>query len=109
MEYCTVDSRADAKLSILVRPISVKKRSKYCEENPGEFAVQRSLEDYPCSNLRSCIFHDCDVKSLPSRNSLARIVTRFMGSKTSALTVSNFNVYFNIKNLYFDFYPYELF
>ncbi len=65
MEYCTVDFIANATLSIIVRPVSVRHIYKYYGGNPGEFEVQRMLENYPCSNIRSCIFH-CDVKSWPS-------------------------------------------
>ena len=87
--YCTVDSIANAKVSILDRPMSVVKRSRYYGGSPSRgFAVQRTLEDYSSSNLKPCFFHDGDVKSWPSRNSPSRIEPGSMGSKTSALTFS---------------------
>ena len=87
MEYCTLDSIANAKVSILVRPMSVVNRSRYYGGSPSRgFAVQRTLEDYSGSNFQPCFFHDGDIKSWPSRNSPSRIEPGSMGSKTSALT-----------------------
>ncbi len=74
VEYCTIDSIVNAKVSILVRLKSVVKRSTYYGGSPSRrFAVLRTLEDYSGSNLQPCFFHDGDVKSWPSRNSPARI------------------------------------
>ncbi len=55
---------------------------------PRGFSVQRTLEDYSSSNLQSCKFHDCDIKSWSSRNSPSRIEHGSTNSKTSALTIS---------------------
>ena len=52
----SVDSIANAKVSILVRPMSVVKRSRYYGGSPSRgFAVQRTLEDYSGSNLQPFI------------------------------------------------------
>ncbi len=68
VEYCTVDSIANANVSILVRQMS--KRSRYYGGSPSRgFAVQRTLEDYSGSNIQLCLFHDGDVESWPLRNS----------------------------------------
>jgi hypothetical protein len=89
VEYWLVDSIANAKVTILVRPMSVVERSRYYGGSPSRgFAVQRTLEDYSGSNLQPCFFHDGNVKSCPSRNYPSRIEPGSMGSKTSALTLS---------------------
>ena len=94
VEYCTVDYIANAKVSILVRQMSVVERSRYYGGSPSRgFVVQRMLEDYSGSNLQSCFFHDGDVKSWSSRNSLSRIDPGHVGSKTSTLTFITCLVY----------------
>ena len=85
MEYCTVDFISDVKVPIVVRPMSAFAeirvlRREFLEDSQSNVR----FEDHSGSNLQSCIFHDCDVKSWPSRNSLARIEPESLGSKTSA-------------------------
>jgi len=65
VEYCTVDSIANTKVSILVRPMSafveiwVLRR-----ESLGDSQFNVRFEVHSGSNLQSCIFHDCEVKRM---------------------------------------------
>ncbi len=88
MEPCTVDSIANAKVFILVRPMSAFVEIRVLRrEFLGDSKSNVRFENHSGSNLQSCIIHDCDVNSWPSKNSLARIEPRTSGSKTNALTI----------------------
>ncbi len=88
VEYCTVDSIANAKVSILVCPMSAFEEIQALRrEFLGHSQPNERFENYSGSKLLFFFFHDCDVKSCPSRNSLARIELGSLGSKTSALTI----------------------
>jgi len=105
VEYCTLDSIANAKVSILVRPMSVVNRSRYYGGSPSRgFVVQRTLEDYYGSNLQPCFIHDGDVNLWPSRNSPSRIEPGSVGSKTRALTFITYLVLM-IRTLVLKCYP----
>jgi len=94
VEYWTVDYIANVKASILARPMSVVKRSRYYGGSLSRgFAFQRTLEDFFGSNLQPCFFHDGDVKSWPSRNSLSRIEPGSIVFKTSDITFITCLVY----------------
>ena len=78
-----VDSIANAKVSILVCPMSAFVEIRILRrESLGDSQSNVRFENHFGSNLQSCIFHDHDVKSWPSRNSTAIIKPGSLGSKT---------------------------